>query len=473
MPETLDKRQVRRDFFRYALPSVAGMVISCLYTVVDGIFVGRGVGELALGGVNIVFPFIMLVIALTMLVSIGGANLASFHLGRNQPGVANNLFCQSVAYLLGIGVVLWAAAWFFPGPLCRLLGADDALLPYAQAYLQSMAPFVAVQTVALGLAVFVRNDGAPNLAMVGTITGAVANIALDYLFIMVWDWGIEGASIATGIGMVVELAVYGSHFLRQRGALRIRMPVFSLHEAGRLLYNGVSSFLMEFCQSAIAISFNLVIIRHLGAEGVAAYGVVTYICSSFNMTLIGITQGAQPILSFNHGRGDNRAVRHIYRLGSLTAVGTSCVLVAGCFLCGRQVSSLFSGEAGLVSLAADMLNYFCLAYVPVALTLMNILFFQTTKNEGRSLVISLLRCVGFVQVALFILPRWWGIEGVYWAFLCGEACNWLASAILFLALAEPTTAATPLATPALEPVYITTRVSSRLRAVSNRHSQRL
>lgn len=470
MARTKDKSEIRREFARYAIPSVAGMVVSSLYTVVDGIFVGRGVGDLALGGVNIVFPFIMLVIALTMLIAIGGANLAAFLRGRGRQAEANNIFCQSACLLLAAGAMLFVGAWFFSREICLLLGADADLLPYAESYLRSMAPFVAVQTVGLGLSVFVRNDNAPNLVMIGTISGAVANIFLDYLFIMVFQWGIEGAAFATGLGLTLELAVYLSHFARARGALRFRMPIFSAREIARLAYNGFSSFLMEFCQSAIAVSFNLVIIRHLGPLGVAAYGVVTYICSSFNMILIGITQGAQPILSFNHGRGDVEAVKTIYAMGSKTSIAVSIAFVITCFLGGRQLSGMFSDGGGeLVELSTRMLSYFCVAYIPVGLTLMNILFFQTTEREGRGALVSVLRCVGFVLAFLLVLPRWWGEYGIYLSFFFGEAANWLVSAILYAGIEEPESSMEP--QPAYAPIIVSpspSAASARLRSISGR-----
>lgn len=461
---------IRREFLRYALPSVAGMVVSSLYTVVDGIFVGRGVGDFALGGVNIVFPYIMLVIALTMLVAIGGANLASFHRGRGNDRTANNIFCQAAVLLVAVGAVLTLVAFFFARQVATFLGADEQLLPFAETYLRSMAPFVMVQTIGLGLSIFVRNDGSPNLVMAGTISGALANIVLDYVFIMEWGWGVRGAAIATGLGLILEFAVYLSHFLLRRGMLRLRRPVFSGREVIRLGYNGLASFLMEFCQSAIAISFNMVIISHIGPLGVAAYGVVTYLCSSFNMLLIGITQGAQPIISLNHGRGDVDAVKGIYRLGSIACLLTSGIFIVICLAFGDRLAELFSEGGGeLVFLSRRMLAHFCFAYAPIGLALMNILFFQTTEREGRSIIVSLLRCVGFVQVFLLVLPFYWGESGIYWAFLCGETANWLVSAVLYFGIAEPERSVFADTQPAYVPV---TSTSTRLRQASGRLSSR-
>ncbi len=461
MAELVNRGSIRRQFLRYAVPSVAGMIVSSLYTVVDGIFVGRGVGDLALGGVNIVFPFIMLVIAVTMLVAIGGANLLSFKRGRSEHAEANNIFNQSVGLLLVASLVLFFAAFFFSRELCVLLGADDELLPFSQAYLRTMAPFAAVQTVGLGLSIFIRNDNSPNLAMIGTISGAVINICLDYLFIMQWGWGIEGAAIATGIGLVLELIIYLSHFWRRKGGLRFRLPVFAARDVKKLLYNGGPSFLMEFCQSAVAISFNLVIISHIGPLGVASYGIVTYICSSFNMILIGITQGAQPILSLNHGGGNSHNVREVYRLGTLSSLISSLVFVLVCLTFTDLLVRLFvSGEGEFVSLTGEMLRYFCIGYVPVGLTLMNILYFQTTEREARSTIVAVLRCIGFVQMFLLFMPAWFGVHGIYLAFLCGETCNWLTSLFLMRVMHASHPHAFTEARPALQPV---TSSSARLR----------
>lgn len=426
----MKQKSMFRLFLHYALPAVTGMVVSSLYTVVDGIFVGRGVGEQALAAVNIVYPFIMLQIALSMLAAVGGANLFSAALGGGDKKRANSIFTQALIALAIISVVANAAALIFPGSLCTLLGADAQLLPHSVEYLRWIAIFGFIFMPGLGLSIFVRNDGAPKLEMVGTICGALTNIFLDWLFIMVFGWGLAGAAIATGIGQLVSTAVWFTHLLRHRGVLHFARPT-SFRQTGRLLYNGLASFLMEFSQSAITLSFNIVIMARLGAMGVSAYSIVMYICSIFNMVLIGITQGAQPIISYSYGRGDWKRLSGIHRLGIGSGLAATAIFYVIVLLLGRALAGLFLPEGGpVVDLAVQMMRVYFIGFFPVALSLMNILFLQATRREIPSIVISLLRCVGFVLLFLLVLPRPLGTFGIFFAFFCGEACNAIVSVVL-------------------------------------------
>lgn len=424
----LDSGRMGRVFARYALPSVLGMVMSSLYTVVDGIFVGRGVGEMALGAVNLVYPFIMLQIALTMFVAVGGANNYSLKLGRNQDGQANNIFCQSVGLLAIIALAVNGAALLFPAPIARLLGADDAMLHDVQTYIRWMALFGILYMPGLGISIFIRNDGAPGLEMVGTLSGAILNMGLDYLFIMRFGWGVAGAAVASGIGQMVSVSIYMTHFLRPKRRLRLALPRFRPEDLRKILYNGASSFLMEFSQSAITLSFNWVLMLHIGVSAVSAYSIVMYVCSIFNMVLIGVVQGAQPILSYNHGRGNAENEKKVYHLGLFTNLGATLLCYGVVWLFGAQLARLFTGEnVALAQSAYRMMRIYFLGFFPIGISLMNILFFQATEQEGSSILLSALRCIGFVQLSLLLLPGWLGETGIFLSLLCGESCTMLLS----------------------------------------------
>lgn len=427
-----EKSTLGKQFFRYALPAVIGMVVSSLYTVVDGIMVGRGVGSTALGAVNIVYPFIMLQIALSMLIAIGGANMYSMALGAGKRDEAQSLFSQSLWLLIGLSFVANLCALLFAEPLCTLLGADAELLPHSVEYLRVIALFGFAYMPGLGISIFLRNDGAPHLEMIGTLAGAISNIALDYLFIMVYGWGLWGAAVATGIGQMISMAVFLSHFLRKKCTLRFSMPKFRKKQIKSLLYNGLPSFLMEFSQSAVAMSFNMALIRSIGVDGVAAYSVVMYICSIFNMVLIGIVQGAQPLMSFNHGMGAQKNVLRIRRMAVCASLALTALFYGVILLWGGPLSSLFIDDnSTITNMALTMMLFYFLGFFPVGISLVNILYFQTTRQERPSILISLLRCLGFVQLALLTLPLFLGTTGIYLAFLTGEALNCGLSIVLY------------------------------------------
>ena len=188
--QNTDLKPINKQFIKYVIPAVIGMVVQALYTVLDGIIVGQGIGEVALAAINIVFPFGMIVIALAMLIAVGGANVYSFYKGQGELDKANNIFCQCLTLAFAIGTIMALLGFFLREQLVVLAGANEALLPSAAAYMKWMAAFFLFQMIVCTLSVFVRNDDAPRLVMVATSTGAIINAALDVLFILVLHYGI-------------------------------------------------------------------------------------------------------------------------------------------------------------------------------------------------------------------------------------------------------------------------------------------
>ncbi len=424
--------QINKQFAKYVVPSVVGMLVQALYIILDGIIVGQGIGEVALGAVNVVFPFSMLVVALAMLIAVGGANVYSFHKGQGEAEKANNIFCQCLWLSIIVGAVLALVGFFFRERLSIFMGANEDLLPYAIPYLKWSAPFSLIQMVTFGFSVFVRNDENPKIAMLGSVFGAVINAILDIVFILILHYGIEVAAITNGIGMTIELVFYSSHFIRKKGALRIRKPVFHFGEIKRVLSNGIASALMEFSVPALTFSYNLAVVRTADTLGVSAYAIVSYVCSIINMVVMGVAQGTQPLMSFHHGKGEKKPFSHVYGLGVRSSIIASVVLVGVCILFGRWIVPLFhaGGSVELTELTAHMLRQYPLAYIFIGVTLMNILFFQTTERNGYATLISFLRCLGFIQVFLLASTFVLNAKGLYFAFLAGEVCHLAVSQLL-------------------------------------------
>ncbi len=431
LSQSTDFKQMNRQFVKYVVPSVIGMLVQSLYVILDGVIVGQGIGEVALGAVNIVFPFSMLVIALSMLIAVGGANVYSFHKGKGEAKRANNIFCQCVVLSVIVGFVLALAGFFFRESISVFMGANEELLPSAVAYLKWSAPFSLIQTVTFGLSVFVRNDDDPKIAMMGSVFGAIINAILDIILILIFHFGIETAAITNGIGMSIEFLFYISHFIRKKGMLRIRRPVFHFGEIKRVLNNGVASSLMEFSVPAVTFSYNLAIVQAAGTQGVSAYAIVSYVCSIINMVAVGVTQGVQPIMSFYHGKGDKKTFSHVYGLGIRTNIIASIILVGACILFGRGIVPLFhGGSTHLTELTAYMLRQYPLAYIFIGITLMDILYFQTTERNAYAALISFVRCIGFIQLFLLLSIFVFHYKGLYLAFLAGEVCHFIISHLL-------------------------------------------
>ncbi len=416
---------------KYVVPSVIAMFIQAFYVVLNGIIAGQGIGKIALGAVNIVLPFSMTTIALAMLIGIGGANVYSFYKGRGETEKANNIFCQCLALSVIIGIALALVGFVFREKLALFLGANEELLPFVTAYLKWTAPFLLLQMVVFMLTVFIRNDDAPKPVMVASVFGAAINIILDVIFILILHYGIEVIALTNGIAMLIQCAFYIPHFVGKKGMLRIGKPIFHFDDVKRVLSNGVASSLMEFWQSAIAFSFNLALVHAVGTLGVSAYSIVNYVCALINMILVGVTQGAQPLMSFYHGKGDEKVFSHVYHLGTRINTIIPFILVAGCVALDRGIVLMFhSGDPELTALTVHMLRLYPLGFIFVGPILMNILFFQTIERNAFSTLISFLRCIGFVQVFLLLFMYLFGATGIYLSFLAGELCHFVISQIM-------------------------------------------
>ena len=420
-----------REFSRYVIPSVLSMMISSVYIVIDGVFVGQGIGASALASVNIVFPFFFSSMALSLLIAVGGANVYSFYKGRGEAELANNVFCQCFALLAALGLLIAVPAFAFRREVALFLGANSEILPYVIPFLTWAAPFQLLQTLVLGVGIFIRNDESPNLVMAATIAGSILNVILEYIFIMRMHLGIEYTVIANNIAMFLQCVIFGWRFVRKRGQLRLRWPRPQRKDLKSIFSNGVSTFLMELSQSTVAYSFNLALIRTVGTLGVAAYAIVTYIGSIIYSVMIGVSQGAQPLMSLNHGGGDEKTVYRIYKLGIRTNIAASALFLVICLVFGGSMVSLFqSGSTELTHMTSRMLKLLTPGFVMIGVTIMNILYFQTTERYKYSNFVALLRCVGFVQVLLLILVPVLGGDGIYPAFVGGEACNSALSFVL-------------------------------------------
>lgn len=440
----MHKHEAGKQFARYVIPAVIGMVVQALYVVLDGVIVGQGIGELALAAINIAFPIGMVVIALAMLIAVGAANVSSFYKGQGNLQKANEVFNLCLALTVLVGALLSVGGFILREPLALLFGADETLLPSTIAYLSWLAPLSLLQMAVCFLATLIRNDDAPKRVMLATVSGALVNVALDILFILILGYGIEWTAITNGMGMFIELCFYIAHFAAKKGMLRLKRPRFSAADLKRVLSNGFATFLMELSLPAVTLSFNLAIIHTVGTLGVTAYAIVGYVCALINMTLIGVTQGAQPLMSLCHGSGDKAAFRQVYRLGVRTNLIVPAVLVGLFVLLSGPIVSLFgSTDPALVEMTERMMRLYPLAHLAIGLTLMNILYFQTTERNAFSSLISFLRCVGFIQVFLLLSVFAFDGRGLYLAFLLGEGCHLALSQLLVVRAARAEAAALP------------------------------
>ena len=419
----------RQTFWRYCLPAIAGMVVTSLYVIVDGIFIGRGVGATALAAVNIVWPFLSLLQAVSMLIAIGGGTVTAIAFAEGRIRDGNAVFLRSALVLLVFAACFTLAGLIFARPLSLLGGATELLLPEAMTYLRFFSLFGVFWCLLLFLSVFVRNDGAPGLVWIAMLVGTVCNIVLDYIFIFRFGWGLMGSGLATGLGQLGGVLVLSWHFIKKRGQLRLGRLPLRRADYGHYLRAGTPEFVMQMTFPVGLLCYNWVLIRSLGEMAVAAYSVIGYITSIALAILIGMADGVQPLLSHSHGRRDAVALRAYFRRGLAANLSVAAIFYLLIYCFAEGLVWVVSEDAALIAQAVPALRVNALTIIFAAPALMCITRFLAVRATARANLISIGRAAfGLLFVPLF--PLLFGGESVWAAGVWAEAAGLLLAIVL-------------------------------------------
>ena len=423
-----------KNLRRYIFPAMGGLFVTYLYNVVDGIFVGQGVGSAALGAVNIGVPFITFSVAAAAMFPMGGATVVAIRMGRGDREGANHAFMTSVALTLLVSVLLTAAGMAFCGQIIDMSGGrtlSGAMRDMAVDYLFYYCAFSAPMLMSTCLSVFVRNDGSPALSFVGMCVGAGANIFLDWLFIFPMKMGVIGAAIASGLGQVFSVAVLLSHFVRGQGSLRFRRFHLSGALAVKICKRGVPEAVSQLTTPVTALCYNLMLAKLVGDIGVSTFSVLSFIYSLANAILSGVAQGLQPLWGNCCGKRDTDGMNEYFRWGRRINVILSSAIYGLLLFFMESVIRIFNQDPELVQNASTALPLFSLSFIPMALNLIYTAFLYSTKRTLQADVISLSRGVVLKAAAIFCLPVLLGGDAIWLAPLAAEILTLLLARMLF------------------------------------------
>ncbi len=361
------KQSLLKQFFHFSAATVASLMVFSLYSIVDGLFVARGVGEYAMTAVNLSVPFVNLLFSIAVIFAVGTSTIIAYLLGQKNAQSANKLFSQNLATLVVIGVTISVLVLAFTEPLARLLGAEEVTLEYTIHYLQGLAPFAVCFMISYNLEVLVKTDGRPRLALVTVCVGCVTNCVLDYLAIFHWGLGIWGAAAATGLSQLLTCIIYLTHFLGKHTTFHPVCFRMDWKIYRRLLPIGISDGLTELCNGLMIFLFNHTILRCIGTDGLVAYTIIAYANTLVINITMGVSQGSQPLISFQNGRGDGTAIGNLLRYGLRTMCGIAAVCFTVLFLAAPKLVAVYLPEAGaeMLTFATDAFRRYSLCYLPV------------------------------------------------------------------------------------------------------------
>ena len=418
------------EFLSYAVPACLANFISSLYTVIDGIFVGQGVGDTALAAINIVLPFTVVLIGIANMLAIGGGALVSKNVGANNIDKAVNIFRQVMKLLLFICIITTIVCVSFPEQIVRMLGATDNLAPMSKEYLRYYAIFCTPNLVGIVLNSFVRNDNRPKLAMFSTILGALTNVVLDYVFIFPLGMGIKGAAIATGLGQIVTVSILLPHFIRKRGVLSFGNVSMDQKLVKEVINIGFPSFLSQLAFSIIVFLHNKALATYMGEIGISTYSIINYITTNIYMVLLGLTFGAQPLVSYNFGRKDKEKMLGFYKVNVKSSLVVSISAALICQVFGRSIVGIFTTDSQIADLAYNGLRIACLAYIVGSVNLDTLVYYQAVEIPKFSNLISVFRSMIFLPICLIVLPKVFGQNAIWACVLSAESMTFVVMFII-------------------------------------------
>ncbi len=422
--EDLGVKSVGKLLAQYSVPAIIASVATSLYNIIDSIFIGRGVGPMAIAGLAITFPLMNLVAAFCMLIAAGGATIVSIFLGQKNysraTDVVNNVFtlCLIHAILFG-GLTL-----IFLDPILLFFGATEATISYAREFMQVILCGTPILYVFIGLNNLMRATGYPRKAMISALISVFVNLVLAPIFIFVLDWGIRGAALATVCGQFSAFVWVLSHFLSKKSSIHFQRgnKWLSWTIIKRIYAIGLSPFLMNVCACVVVIFINRALLDYGGDDGnlaVGAYGIINRTTMFFVMIVFGVTQGMQPILGYNIGANNFDRVKRVLRLGIWIGVGITSIGWIISEGMPDTVSSLFTTDETLTRIAREGFRIYFIAYPVVGCQIVIQNFFQSVGKPQMSIFLSLTRQLLFLIPFLIILPRYWGVPGV-WASMAGS-----------------------------------------------------
>ncbi len=417
--ERMGYEPVGRLLFQFSVPAIVGMVASALYNIVDRMFIGHAVGPNGIASITVAFPFFLFIISSGILIGVGSSSQISRNMGEGRVERAQRVMGNGLLSIVVLSVAVMVTGFLFMEQIMRLCGASPILLPMTSAYMDIILWGVPFQLIGFSCNYFIRAEGYPRYAMGTLILGAVANVVLDWLFIVKMGMGVRGAALGTVLAQFLAACWVLAFYLRGVGGLRL-VPS-ALRPDRRILFEmgavGFSPFMMEMFFVLVMVIFNRTLSRLGGEMAISAMGIFFSLDSILFMPAIGIGEGAQPLIGYNYGAGNFDRVRRTIMLAMVAAISffTCSLVVAQVF--PRHLTMLFNRESQeLIDLTVRAMRIGYIGIPLAGITIISGFVFQALGKARQSIILNMCRQFIFLLPPLFILPLFFGIDGVWASF---------------------------------------------------------
>lgn len=428
----LATESIGKLLLKFSIPAIIGMLVNALYSVVDRIFVGRGVGSLALSGVAVTFPITNIIMGVGMLVGTGAAAVVSIKLGQNKNKQAEKIIGNAYVLTIILSLAVTILGLTFLNPILNLLGASPETMPYAKQFATIVLLGTVLQNVGFGLNPIIRSEGDPKTAMKTMLIGAVLNFIMNPIFIFVFKLGVVGSALATIISQAVCTIWIFMYFTRGKSLLRLKKINMKLDKyvIREIISIGISPFAMQVAASFVTIIINTSLKKYGGDLAIAAYSLIMSIAILIVMPMLGLNQGSQPIIGYNYGA---KNISRVKKALKYAVIANACISIFGFIvveLFPVQIIQIFNKtDSKLTALGSNGLSIFLAMILFVGPQTSCVNYFQSVGKAKKSMVLSLMRQVILLIPLTLILPRFFGLNGVWMA---GPTSDFISSMLAFI-----------------------------------------
>ena len=430
----MDIKQIKENKLKiilaFSIPSIIAMMLQTVITITDGYFTGNYVGENALAAINLGLPILYFYLGAGLCVGVGGSVICGRLLGTKEKQKASEVFSQTMVTAVGVCIIISFVAFILFTPILNVLRAGADLAGYFTEYYRIMLFTYPLMVAGTILGMFIRVDGKPQICMVVSIVGCILNMILDYIFVAVLHLGVKGSAIGSLIVQMVTVLILLGYFFSQKAGIRFHQFCFDKIINREIILNGSSEFIGEMASAISMFAFNYVLMKYVGAEGVAAFTILGFVVYGYSMICLGFGQGMMPLISICWGAGEIKTSFDIRKITNRILFVMGFLIAGIFFLTGRNYAGMFGCSSNVADMVASGFRIYAVTFLVMGYDVINSMYFTSCGDAKSSALISALRGIVLLLGFTLVLPAIFGMTGVWMAAPCTEMLTAVVSVYL-------------------------------------------
>lgn len=417
----LGTEKLSKLFIKFTIPSIIGMIFIGVQGIIDGLFVGNVIGGNALAAVNLVQPYVQIIMAYSLIISVGAQSIIGINLGKDDKEKSQNIFRTALILLIIISLIVTIFGIFFSKNIAAFLGANEVLIEDASTYIKTISYFIIFISLMFLFETVVRTIGKPNISLISMIIAVFLNVILDYLLINKFNLGIKGASLATGISYSLAFFINIIPFLNKKSAINVYKGKFDKSTLFPMIYNGSSEGVSSISNALSMFLFNTALMKIAGENGIASFSIINYIAQVGYMVLFGIADGVRPIISYNFGAENNHRVNKILNSSVIVNIAIGAIICIVMVVFSKPLINIFLKDGKeVLEMATIGAKIYGIAFLFNGINILISSYFTAIDDPKSSIIIAMSRGIVFIFVGIVILPYIFGVNGIWMTIVFAE-----------------------------------------------------